>query len=115
MSEANTIKNFFMYKDCVLEDLGEGVSRKVLSYSDNLMVVEVHFEKGAIGQMHTHPHEQCTYIVEGVFEFNVDGEKVVLRAGDTTYKQPDVPHGAVCLESGKLLDIFTPMRKEFVD
>lgn len=108
------VKNFFMYEDCKLEDLGEGVSRRILSYLDNLMVVEVSFEKGAIGQVHTHPHEQCTYVLEGAFEFNVDGNKQVIKAGDTTYKQPDIPHGAVCLEKGKLLDIFTPVRADFL-
>lgn len=109
------IRHFVMNEDAPLEDLGGGVSRKVLAYHDNLMVVEVYFEKGAIGALHSHPHEQITYILEGAFEFNVGGEKKVVRAGDTTFKEPNIEHGAVCLEKGKLLDIFTPMRKDFVE
>lgn len=109
------IKNFFMSEDIKFEDLGNGISRRILSYSDHIMVVELYFEKGAIGALHSHPHEQCTYILEGIFEFEIDGKKVVLRAGDTTYKQPDVVHGAVCLEDGKLLDIFTPAREDFLN
>jgi quercetin dioxygenase-like cupin family protein len=35
-------------------------------------------------------------------------------AGDSTYKQPDIEHGAVCLEAGVLLDIFTPCRQDFL-
>ena len=48
----------------------------------------------------------------GVFE--IDGEKRVVTAGDTMLKMNGVTHGCVCLEAGVLLDIFTPMREDFV-
>lgn len=108
------ITNYFLNQDVQLEDLGSGIKRKVLAYNENLMVVEVYFEEKAIGTVHTHPHEQITYILEGEFEFNINGNKKILRAGDSAYKEANIPHGAVCLKKGKLLDIFTPHRKEFV-
>lgn len=52
---------FIYNQEVALEDLGSGVSRKILAYSENIMSVEVHFEKGAVGPMHNHPHEQLTY------------------------------------------------------
>lgn len=108
------IQNYFLIKDIPVDDLGGGVTRQVLASNDNLMVVKVNFEKGSIGEVHQHVHEQITYILSGVFEFVIDGKKEILHAGDTTYKQPNIPHGAVCLEAGSLLDIFTPMRKDFI-
>lgn len=108
------IKNFFLKQDTELEDLGNGVSRRITAYNDNLMAVEVHFEKDAIGAMHSHPHEQVTYILSGKFEFNIDGKKQVVTAGDAMYKEPNIEHGAVCLEAGSLLDIFTPHREDFL-
>jgi len=108
------IKNFFPGDVIETEDLGDGVKRKITAYNDNLMCVEVHFEKGAVGALHSHPHEQITYILSGKFEFNIGGKKMVLKAGDSTFKQPDIEHGALCLESGVLLDIFTPCRKDFL-
>ena len=75
---------------------------------------ELHFEKGAVGAMHHHPHTQCSYVVSGAFEFTINGEKKVVRKGDTLYKLPNVEHGCVCLEEGVLLDFFTPMREDFV-
>jgi quercetin dioxygenase-like cupin family protein len=105
----------FVYnKDIVLEDLGSGVSRKILAYSDNIMSVEVHFEKGAVGPLHSHPHEQLTYVLSGKFEFTIGDETKIVSAGDALYKQPDIVHGCVCLEAGVLLDNFTPMRKDFI-
>lgn len=108
------IKNYFMTNDIPLEDLGNGIKRKVLAYNDGIMMVEVHFEKGAIGAMHHHVHEQATYVLEGAFEFTIDSVKSVVRAGDSMYKQANVEHGAVCLEAGILLDVFTPKRDDFL-
>ena len=102
-------------KEVPLTDLGGGVVRKVLAYSENLMSVELHFEKGADGAKHSHPHEQIGYLISGSLLFQEAGkEDKVLVAGDTYYVEPDVEHGVVALEETMLLDIFTPMRKDFV-
>ncbi len=108
------MENFFIGKDIKAVPAGDGVMRKVLAHSDNIMVCELHFEKGAVGKPHTHIHEQCSYIISGKFEFEIGGKKMVLSKGDSTYKESGVLHGAVCLEEGVLLDIFTPERKEFL-
>ncbi|GAB7222018.1 cupin domain-containing protein [Vibrio owensii] len=105
---------FVFNQDVALEDLGDGVSRKVLAHSENMMSVEVHFEDGAVGTMHSHPHEQLTYILSGEFEFTIGDEKKIVKAGDTMYKQPNIEHGCVCLKPGVLIDTFTPMRKDFI-
>lgn len=106
--------NWTFNKDIDLEPSGEGVARKILSYTDELMVVENHFKKGGIGAMHSHPHTQITYIVSGKFEFTIGEEKRIVTAGDTLLKKDGIKHGCVCLEEGILIDTFTPMRKEFV-
>ena len=93
---------------------GEGVTRRVLAYTEGLMCVENTFEKGAVGSLHSHPHTQITYVVEGVFSFTIDGETRTVRKGDTMLKEHGVIHGCTCLEAGILLDIFTPMREDFV-
>ena len=100
--------------DITLTELGGGVSRKVLAYNEELMSVEVRFEKGAVGAMHTHPHTQISYVLEGKFEATIDGEVRIISKGDTYITEPNAPHGVTCLEAGALLDIFTPMRRDFV-
>ncbi|MCR4908192.1 MAG: cupin domain-containing protein [Lachnospiraceae bacterium] len=97
------------------KDLGGGVRRKVLAYSDKLMNVELLFEKGAKGEMHSHPHEQIGYIIEGSLVFHEAGkDDVTLIAGDCYYVAPNVSHGIDCLTEVKLMDIFTPMREDFI-
>ena len=105
---------FVLNNDIELKELSGGVSRKVLAYNEDLMSVEVRFEKGAVGTMHTHPHTQISYVLEGKFEATIDGETMVIAKGDTYITPPNAPHGVTCLEAGVLLDVFTPMRKDFV-
>lgn len=109
------VKNFFIGKDIGVETVGEGIKRKVIAYHENLMMVEVFFEKDAVGEMHSHPHEQVTYVLEGEFEFTIGGKKQIVMAGDSMYKEPQVPHGTICLKKGRLLDVFTPHREDFLE
>ena len=97
-----------------LKELGGGVSRKVLAYTPEIMMVEVRFEKGGVGAVHTHPHVQSTYVKSGSFRFSIDGEDVAVKEGDTIAFPANIPHGTVCLEEGILVDVFTPMRADFV-
>ena len=101
--------------DCKYIDLGGLVKRKVLAYSDNIMNVELLFEKGAKGEMHSHPHEQIGYVIEGSLVFHEEcKEDVTLSTGDSYIVAPNVSHGIDCLTNVKLLDIFTPMREDFI-
>lgn len=96
------------------EDLGGGLKRQILTFDDNLMMVKVAFEAGGVGALHTHPHTQMSYVESGRFTIRIDGVDRELAAGDAYYIPPHEPHGAVCLEAGVLIDVFTPMRADFV-
>ena len=91
-----------------------GVTRRVLAYNEQTMMCEIRFEKGAKGNMHSHPHTQVTYIVRGSFAFTVDGETQVVHQGDSVLMSSGSVHGCECLEEGVLCDVFTPMREDFI-
>jgi len=107
-------ENYIISTALLTEDLGEGVSRQIMGYDEQLMMVKVLFEKGSIGYAHEHFQSQCTYVVSGKFEVQINGSKKILQAGDGFYAEPDVQHGVVCLEAGILLDSFSPVRQEFL-
>lgn len=113
-SEGKHSANFQYEKEIIWENAGDGVQRQIMAYNDDIMMVKVKFEKGAIGTPHSHPHTQTTYIESGVFEFTTDGETKIVKAGDGVYMKPGVEHGCVCLEAGLLIDTFSPMRKDFL-
>ncbi|WP_277977341.1 cupin domain-containing protein [Pantoea endophytica] len=105
----------FIYKSATqLDDLGNGVTRRILAHGGTMMAVEVTFEQDAVGPLHHHPHEQLTYVLSGRFAFTIDGVTKEVGAGDTLYKAPNMVHGCVCLEAGVLLDTFTPQREDFL-
>lgn len=105
---------FLSATDVEKEDLGGGISRQILGHGPDLMVVRVWFEAGSIGSIHAHPHSQSTYVESGRFRVHIDGEERELGAGDAFYVAPHLDHGAVCLESGVLIDTFSPARKDFL-
>lgn len=103
-----------LQENASLQSVGEGFARKILAYGDELMAVENYFEAGAQAPLHSHPHVQIAYIAEGEFSFSVDGNVKVVKKGDSVFLAGNVPHSVTCLEKGIVLDIFTPMRKDFV-
>lgn len=96
------------------EELGGGVSRKILGFDNQIMMVRVRFEKGALGSPHQHFHTQATYVVSGRFQFEIDGLKCEVVGGDGVYIEPNLLHSAICLEAGELIDVFSPVREDFL-
>jgi len=114
MGTTETVKVFIENEEIAWEETGPGMKRKIMAYDERLMVVKVAFEKGAVGSLHHHHHTQITHIESGEFEVEIGGEKKILKKGDAFYIPPNVVHGAVCLEEGVLIDVFSPMREDFV-
>lgn len=108
--------SFFDFDKTPWEELGNGIRRKILPYTDDLMAVYVRFDKGAVGTAHSHDeHTQIAFIAAGSFEVEMGGEKRILKAGDAYLATKTVMHGAVALEEGSvILDVFTPKRADFV-
>lgn len=98
----------------LIEDVEPGIKRQMLGYGPNLMAVKVWFDKGAVGYVHEHVHSQVTYVHSGEFEVVIDGETKLLKEGDSFYIEPHLSHGAVCTKPGVLIDMFSPLREDFL-
>jgi len=107
-------KQFIIDSEIPWQDLGGGLKRKIMSYDETMMMVKIVFEKGGIGTQHKHVHTQMSYVESGVFEVTIGDKKQILKAGDGYYIPSNVMHGAVCMQAGVLIDMFTPMREDFV-
>jgi len=108
-------KNFLIDSEIEWEELGGGVRRKILGFDNQIMMVKVKFENGSIGSDHQHFHTQSTYCASGKFKFTIDGEEKIIEAGDGVYIKPNLIHGTQCLETGILIDVFSPVREDFLD
>lgn len=99
------------YEELVKEQCG----RIIKSHEGSLMMVEVIFDNYHVSEAHRHVHEQMTYCLEGEFDFYVEGKTEHIKAGDTIYFPSDVEHNCkVTSGSGRLLDVFTPVRQDFL-
>jgi len=114
MSKNHKNEQWVFLKDIKGENAAPGVVRKVLAYCDAMMCVVNEFEEGAAGPIHSHPHTQITYVAEGRFRFTIGDTEKEITKGDSLCKQNGVKHGCVCLEKGVLVDIFAPMREDFI-
>ncbi|MFK7854687.1 MAG: cupin domain-containing protein [Granulosicoccus sp.] len=100
--------------DVEWEDLGDGIKRKILTFEGKVMMAKIAFEAGAIGVAHSHPHIQCSYVESGEFWLTIDGRREKLVSGDSFLVAPDLMHDAVAITDGVLIDVFTPMREDFL-
>ncbi len=83
-------------------------------FGRNLLLNYVYFEPHAVAPMHSHAEEQMGTMLEGEMEFELNGEKRIIRPGDVYVVPPHVPHGARTFEQGGVaLDIFSPPRSGF--
>lgn len=99
----------------VWEPAEPGVTRCILNAAAGLMMMEVHFEEGAEGYEHSHPHEQMSYCLRGSFTFRIDGAEHSLKAGQSIAIPPNAKHGVTALQADSaLLDVFTPIREDLL-
>jgi quercetin dioxygenase-like cupin family protein len=95
-------------------ELAPGNTRRVLIHTPEMMQVEFGFEKGAVGALHSHPHIQVSYVAEGSFEVTIDGKTEIVGQGGSFIVPSGLVHGVVALEKGRLVDVFTPHRADFL-
>ena len=96
-----------------LEEMSDVISRKVIS-GDKAMVAQVFLKRDAVVPEHHHESEQITYIIDGALKFELEGKEVVVRKGEVLHIPSNVPHRAVALEDTLDLDIFAPIRTDWL-
>jgi quercetin dioxygenase-like cupin family protein len=103
----------FIWDDVELETMSDVISRKVIT-GEKAMVAQVFLKKDAVVPEHFHESEQITYILEGALKFELEGREVVVHKGEVLHIPSNVPHRAVALEDTLDLDIFAPIRKDWL-
>jgi quercetin dioxygenase-like cupin family protein len=98
-----------------LQHPAPGLHRKLLSYQKDLMVCEVLLDKGCHVAAHSHVHSQITYVISGSCQVTTETDSALLQAGDSISFAPNETHAVFSPEDTKVLDIFSPMRDEFLD
>ena len=94
--------------------LAEGVEMKTLVHGDKTSMCEFRLAKGAEVPTHAHPHEQTGLVVSGTLRFDVDGEVFDAHAGDSWNIAGGTPHSATALQDTVVVEVFSPVREEYL-
>jgi quercetin dioxygenase-like cupin family protein len=97
-----------------MEQMSDIISRKLV-YGERAMLAQVYLKNGAVVPEHHHESEQITWILEGSLKFQIAGDEVVVKAGETLVIPSHMPHAAVALEDTVDVDIFAPIRQDWID
>ena len=98
-----------------VEQVAEGIKRQMV-VGENLTVQRFTCDPFVATDAHTHPHEQMTLVIRGKVRFTIGGLAVIAAAGDVLHFPPHNRHDAMMLdEEVVLIDIFTPIREDFLE
>lgn len=104
---------FYTWEEMPVEVMSECIGRKIIA-GEKAMVAQVFLKKGAVVPEHFHESEQITYILDGALKFELEGKEVVVGKGQVLRIPSNVPHRAVALEDTLDLDIFSPLRHDWI-
>ena len=102
------------WDDIDVEPIADGIERQMV-VGQRLMVCRLRFRPHVETAVHSHPHEQITFVEKGRVRFAIGGQTRIASAGDVLCFPSGVVHGATMLDEEVILvDIFTPLREEFL-
>jgi quercetin dioxygenase-like cupin family protein len=114
-NKVGTGKEYFFNDDMEWEVITPLLRRQIHGYDDKIMLVVADFKAGGVGDIHNHHHSQVTYVQGGEFEMTIGDDIRIIKGGDSYYIPPFVMHGCVCKKDGKLIDVFSPHREDFLE
>lgn len=93
----------------------ENLTRRVLAFNGALMLTEHTMEAGSVFPRHSHPHEQLAYLVSGHIRVEAGGHSFEAKTGDSFVLKGGVEHQVWAIERSVALDIFTPLREDYLE
>lgn len=104
----------YRWDEIAAEKVTDMISRKIVT-GEREMVAQVRLKKGAIVPMHDHVSEQISYVFQGALRFTIGGEEFIVREGEVLHIPSSVPHQAEALDDTLELDVFSPIRQDWLD
>jgi len=103
----------FSWETVKKEVLNDKLARKVIS-GERITMAQIFLAKDGVVPLHQHENEQISSVVQGAMKFEIESKEIVLRAGDVLFIPSNVPHRVVALEDSQALDVFSPVRIDWL-
>jgi quercetin dioxygenase-like cupin family protein len=95
------------------EQMSPALVRQVI-HGENITVARLFLKKGCAVPEHSHHNEQISMIEKGALKFVIAGGEKVVKAGEVLHIPPHVPHSAEALEDSIAVDLFSPIREDWI-
>ncbi len=82
---------------------------------DKVTVAFLTMKNGCDVPQHSHDSEQFSYIISGALKFQIEGQEIIVRGGEMLEIPSNVPHAAVAIEDTTGIDVFSPIRADWLD
>ena len=102
------------HNDNGYEQALEKILRKTLVYGENTLMTEFRMEKNSALPSHKHPYEQTGYLVSGHIQLRIGAEQFDAKSGDSWCIPPNVEHGADIMEDTVAIEVFSPVREDYI-
>ena len=113
-NDANGLGRHLNWSNIPVERVADGIERQML-VGDQMMICRFRFKPFLVTPEHEHPHEQMTIVERGKVRFFIEGKERIATAGDVLHFPSQCWHGATMMdEEVVLIDIFTPVREDFL-
>jgi quercetin dioxygenase-like cupin family protein len=104
----------YNWDDVLLENVRDGISRRFIA-GDREMLAQIYLKRGAIVPTHSHESEQLTYVLSGALKFTLGNREITVGPGQVLRIPSWMPHSAEALEETFELDLFSPIRQDWID
>ena len=95
------------------KEIFNGTIRGHYAHAERTTIGEVFLQPNTVVPIHSHPHEQLTYVLEGRFQFTVGEHTTILEPGTVAIIPSNTPHGGTTLTACRVLDVFAPVREDY--
>lgn len=82
--------------------------------TNNISVAFNEVAAGAEVPLHQHPHETIDFLQEGEMEITIGADTILMTAGTVVKVPSNVPHSARIIKASKVINIFYPVREDFI-
>ena len=102
------------WSDVTAEHINSSITRRYLM-GDRITVAQLELKRGGVVGTHAHENEQVSMVISGALKFIIDGREIILRGGEVLVIPGTVPHGVEALEDTLVVDVFSPIRQDWID
>ena len=97
------------------KEIIDGIKMQNLAIGNRTHMVRFFLAKGKFLPLHHHVQEQTGYMIRGKMILNINGKPYTVVSGDSWSIGSNIPHSAEIIEDCEVIEVFSPIREDYLD